>query len=383
MKMKKTIFRTSATIAMLAAMILGLTGLVEAAAPDQYGWWYRFNDRTLTGLPAPEPPNVPERGMFVGRDAHPEEALGMSAMNFDTASGTSAVLELQVAPDYRQQAMNAEIVACPTSGSFATEFGALWQNRPQAQCEDGKVMGEAHADGSVMTWELPDGFMVFGGFWSFVLAPDCRENVGCEGTPAAAAPFQVAFEEPDEAVFSVKGQDQGDNQPPPPDDVGELDFGGGDGGDGGAPPPGGGSGGSPGGGSGGTSGGTTTGGGLGGSTGGSSGFDSGSSGSTGDTSGTTGTGGDVGSTGGSSDGASFDSASAPTSETDDSLARLVAIIVLGVLGAGLWLASGFMARRPAIAGSGVGDDEGGAEDGEPGGLGRFVRRRTSGPRGLR
>lgn len=374
MKMKKTILRTSATIAVLGAMVLGLTGLVEAAAPDQYGWWYRLNDRTLTGLPAPEPPNVPERGMFVGRDAHPEEALGMSAMNFDTASGTSAVLELTVAPDYRQQAMSAEVVACPTSGSFATEFGALWQNRPQAQCEDGKVMGEAHADGSVMTWELPDAFMVFGGFWSFVLVPDCRENAGCEeGNAAAKAPFQVAFEEPDEAVFSVQGQDQAGNQPPPPEDVDELDFGGDDGGgDGGAPPPGGSSGGSTGG----------TGGGFGGSTGGGSGFDPGSSGSADDDSDAFG-GGDVGSTDGSDEGAGFDSASAPTGETDDGLARIVAIIVLGVLGAGLWLASGFMARRPATVGLGAAEGDEGPDEGEPGGLGRFVRRRISGPRGLR
>lgn len=379
--MNKSLRRSAAlvTISLVAFLVMPLVG--HAEAPSAVSWWYRLNQRALTGLPSPDPPQgVPEGGLYVARDAHPQEALAVGGLKFDAASGSSALLELAVAEDYRQQALSAQIVACPSTNSWGNDAAELWENRPQTQCEDTegethKVMGTVEGDGSLITWELSDGFEVFGGFWSIVLVPDCRggEDVGCESGPEGNSPFQVAFEEPDAGSFQVTGEDPSGNRPPPPEDVGELPTGGG--GDGTAPPPDGG------GSSGGDTGGST--GGFAGSTGGTTGGSTGSTGSTGTGGASPGTGGGPSVATGGAGEEPIDSAAAPTGDTDDGLARTIAIIMLAVFGAGLWLASGFMARRPAIAGFGAPEGDEGPEAGEPGGLGRFVRNRVSGPRGLR
>ncbi len=309
-----------------------------ADAPIEYGWWYKLNSRT-TVLPPPldevprTPPSVPEDGVYVAEDVDPDGPLAIAAFLFLSEDGPGAVFELQISSGAVPE--GASIVACPTTGSFASESGGLWENRPQGDCDSLAVPGEVLGTNESMIWKLVADYQVFPEYWSFVLEPG-----------PGSAPFQVAFEAPDGGSFSVdSGEGNFPEEPPPPPFEPDGDFGDPDdafvfddfnaGGFVSTPPP----------------------------------F------------------------------VEEEPTEVPAERaeaqppvpvqdtsipaTDDTATRAVAVFLLAAMAAGMWALSR-QQRRPAVAGAPVDDDVAVVEDtgAEVGGLGRFARPRSRPPRRL-
>lgn len=214
--------RILAVVLLAGAFPIGVAAPVAAEEPSTYGWWYRLNLKQARNPLGIEPthPGVPDDGLFVARDLHPDEPLAISALNYLAPSGAGAVLELKVEPN--TVAGIPEIAACPVTAAFFGDSSGFWEDRPLPDCRiavDGELVGSPTPTSIV--WRLTEDFEVFPEFWNFVLTP--TENTTEE-------PFQVAFQRPGPSSFSVLPSNDLEGEPeeplplPPPPDDGAFDF---------------------------------------------------------------------------------------------------------------------------------------------------------------
>ena len=326
--------RRSVRIAFVVALIGFLPGLwgmgANAEEPTQYGWWYRGN--TLL-VQLPQPPGIPSDALYVAKDLHPEEPLAIAALLYLAESGPGATLELSVADGTIPP--EARIRACPTTQSWSSGGGQMWESRPIGFCDEVEVLGEILGEGTSVVFRLGAEFEVFPEFWNIVISP--TGNV----------PFSVTFDRPDSGSFSVDP------------DPGEFEDGG---------------------------------------SGGEFDFEDFATDGSFSFPGAT----DLGDIGPAEDFGTMDEpAEAPVAapaETrpvrpraareapDDTKARIIALVVLAALGAGVWFLSRQQVRPVAAIGGRTIDtveDEPVPEDQGPvGGIGRFSRPRAAGPRRL-
>ncbi len=327
-----------------------LTLAVPAGAEaqlDRHGWWYKARQQPVSGLlpaPVPAPPTVPEGGLYVAND--PSGPIAVAAVRFHAPDAGGGTLTLNVAPGSSPVA--ELILACATPTQWGAADGGTWESRPEADCDAAGVEGALSDDGMQISWELGEGHKQ-GDAFDVVLTP----------APGLPAPFQTSFEQPTDQSFTPApsfGSEPGDGFDD--GDLGFDDLGGFDPGqaflDDGfafdAPPP----------------------------------FDA-----PGAPAPAPGGAGEVGD--GDDPVAAAPPGSAPRGPRTAPVARttterIIAVLVIGLIAAGLWRLSGVEAPAPRLIG-GLASAGGGAVAARPtrrvepvvGGVGRFARPRTSLP----
>jgi hypothetical protein len=163
-----------------------LTFTVPATAEvslDRHGWWYKARQQPVSGLlPVPVlAPTVPEGGLYVAND--PTGPLGVSAARFHAPGAGGGTLTLTIAPGSNPSA--ELILACPTQSEWGAAQGGDWEARPAADCDAAGVEGRLSEDGTQISWELHEAHKK-GDAFDVVLTP----------APDTPTPFQISFEQP-------------------------------------------------------------------------------------------------------------------------------------------------------------------------------------------
>ncbi len=231
--LRRVLLRMVATGALLAAVVVTVAPTGSGAdEPSVVGWWYRdvplTNDSVeaqsvgapvvahLTNGPAsgaqslppaplptlppeiavpdpgvatPTPSQAPDGGLLVAADVTGVRA--MSALRFDVADAGSAVLSLVIASG---STPSPGVRACPALSDWLPGPDQPWSARPAHDCDRLAVSSSVSADGTTMTWTLPDTFPRPGStHYDVLLVP-----LSGDGTP-----FQIAFNKPDGSSFEV------------------------------------------------------------------------------------------------------------------------------------------------------------------------------------
>lgn len=184
-------------LALCAGLLLvAAPAFAEAPQLDDHGWWWRAQ----TGATElPPPPFVPEGGLAVSREVDGPSAI--AALRYEVGDGdiTAATLTLEVASE--QGGDVAAIRACPAAERWRGAAAGKWDERPEADCDAGKVNGSADEGHEV--WEFDVGLLADDGVIDLVLLPaeeaedsDQAPLPGSSSEEGAGAPFQVAFEPP-------------------------------------------------------------------------------------------------------------------------------------------------------------------------------------------
>lgn len=180
---RRRVLRATAVVCVLAAGWLVSPLIAGADEPVETGWWSRENGGNPVGPPitVPRPPDVPEGGLLVANDVAGPAAI--SALRFRATVATSSTLTL-VATDPFSALNPPEIVACvQASGWGATDHGE-WFSAPDAGCETASVAGTVGEES--ITWRLSAAFKRGDRpFIEVVLVPG-----------EDATPFRVSFEAP-------------------------------------------------------------------------------------------------------------------------------------------------------------------------------------------
>lgn len=203
----------------------------EAELEDAGWWWY-----LQTGVvDLPPPPSVPEDGLMVGNGADGSTAVAAVRYLLEDDDISGATLTLEVASEQGGEA--AGIRACPAIARWRGAQAGAWEQRPGSDCEEGEVAGTRDEDGETWTFELAP--LADNGMINVILQPGALEAPEeAEGSPDAedpaapetaeedepSAPFQVAFEPPEDASLAVVGGfgADGDFDAPDPSGPGEA-----------------------------------------------------------------------------------------------------------------------------------------------------------------
>jgi hypothetical protein len=173
-----------------------------ADAPAAVAYWYR--PAPASALPAATPaPQVPKGGLYVANDPSADPAAdpaltpagqngpsAYSAVRFDAADGSSAILTLKIAQGSTTQ-VGPVLAACPVTGAWnpsADGGPSPYDLRPGYDCTT-TVKGTFSPDGSTVSFSLTGAFAFVQGTFNVAIIPD----------PASqpAPPFSMAFEAPD------------------------------------------------------------------------------------------------------------------------------------------------------------------------------------------
>ena len=187
----RRVLRVLGVAALVAAgvVVAWPTG-ADAELPEAYGWWFRPEHKAVLlpeagGVPitAPQSPTVPDEGLYVAND--PSGPLAISALRFSTLTGSGEfLLVAKVAPN--NTASGATVLACPALGTWDANQNGKWEDRPQDDCRNRKVNGTVDAGGRTMSFVIPP---------SFLASPDATE-LDIALVPSGPVPFQVAFDPP-------------------------------------------------------------------------------------------------------------------------------------------------------------------------------------------
>lgn len=210
--------RTPGLVLALAGglLLLGTPGAADEAQHDDHGWWWRAQTGALD---VPPPPFVPEDGLAVGRDA--DGATAISALRFEVGVDTLATATLTLVEDDEQSGELAELRACAVTTSWSGAEAGVWDERPEADCDAGQAGGVRDDDSG--TWEFDVSLLAEDGVVDVVVLPDAGGDEPDDGQDAplpadsatadeeeGGAPFQVAFEPPDDDALEVGGGVGGD-----------------------------------------------------------------------------------------------------------------------------------------------------------------------------
>lgn len=137
----------------------------------------------------PTPAPVPEGGLLVANDS--TGVRGIAAMRFDVPGAGGAILTLRIAAG---STPFTGVNACPALSDWLPGPDQPWSARPAHDCERMSVSSTVSADGSTMTWALPDTFQRPDAVtYDVLLVP-----AGGDGTP-----YQLAFEKPGADALEV------------------------------------------------------------------------------------------------------------------------------------------------------------------------------------
>lgn len=236
--------RRVAMLGALAVLLIAAEGDAGSDARlDDHGWWWAMQ----TGLvELPPPSSVPEDGLYVANGAQGETAIAGVRYELDDDDALGATLVLEVAEE--QGGDVAGIRACAAVARWRGAQAGTWEHRPSSDCDAAEVSGERDEDGE--TWSFDLAPFVSDGVANLILEPgpleqpdeagggppqgvpedDGGEDEGGEEEPPApagpasrpaqlhgedegggeeepdSAPFQVAFEPPqDESVEVAAG----------------------------------------------------------------------------------------------------------------------------------------------------------------------------------
>lgn len=152
---------------------------------------------TVPDLPVPVPddpgpatpnPTVPDGGLWVAND--PTGPVAISALRFRGDIGAGE-LTLRFAPG---STTVGPLVACPALSDFEPIAGGAWRDRPAHDCDRLSLTGRRSADGTGVVFTVPQGFVPFGErVLDVVVLPE----------PTRGDPFSVYFEPPDETSLVV------------------------------------------------------------------------------------------------------------------------------------------------------------------------------------
>lgn len=169
---------------------------------------------TVPDLPVPVPdepgpgtqnPTVPEGGLWVAND--PTGPIAISALRFRGDIGAGELV-LRFASGTTSV---GPIVACPALTPFQPVEGGAWRDRPAHDCDRLSLTGRRTADGTGMAFTIPQGFLPFGErVLDVVLLPD----------PTRGDAFSAYFERPGPSTLTVT---QGQELPPPVAELPEPD----------------------------------------------------------------------------------------------------------------------------------------------------------------
>jgi hypothetical protein len=163
------------------ALGVGLTAdPVHAQAPDQTGWWFEAQTKTLP-LPVPSPPNVPADGMFVQQGPNGPTAFGAIRARVPSAASVSLTL---AAAQGSTTSLGAPLQACATTAPWQPPAAApgYWEDAPKyaAPC----TLGAISSDGKFVAFFFGAEFLK-AGVLDVAIAPK-----------DGSTPFAIAFDKP-------------------------------------------------------------------------------------------------------------------------------------------------------------------------------------------
>lgn len=178
---------------LLGAVLMMSSGVVMAwpvdagaTAPSAKSWWYR-PQQSGTPVAIPAPPVVPADGLYVAQGPA-EENVAIAAVEYAVAGPGPSTLKLTAAPG---GAGTVAVTACPVSDGFTPGVQAgPWAEAPAYNCTAGTVDGVV--EGTTITFALTPEFVAAGNTAvQAILVP----------TPGSA-PFQIPIAPPGDDSFT-------------------------------------------------------------------------------------------------------------------------------------------------------------------------------------
>lgn len=177
----------SIAFGMIALTLALSAGSAQAQAPDQTGWWFELQTKSLPA-PLPNPPAVPDGGIFVQQG--PQGPVAYGAVQAHLSNAQSAILTLTVAQG-STTAVPASLRACATTAAWQapqSEPGA-WEDAPAYT--DPCTLGAISSDGKYVAFFFGGPFLTSGAL-DVAIAPVDKSN-----------PFAIAFDKPADDSLAV------------------------------------------------------------------------------------------------------------------------------------------------------------------------------------
>lgn len=183
--------RRLAFLFLLAALAVLITPTgASGQAPSRIGWWDKLNQgQGAFGIPILKPDKAPADGLYVAQDPF-DQPRAISALEFIVRVGGDATMTLKAGPGTTFSALTP-IAACPATAAWSQAVQGRWDQRPQYDCNLGKVDGKPSTDGKTMTWNLTPKIMSNPTTYSVVLVP------------TGFVPFDTGAERPGDDALSA------------------------------------------------------------------------------------------------------------------------------------------------------------------------------------
>ena len=173
----------------LAALALLLTicsiGPAQAEEPVAAGWWYRLQSG-LSPVAVPPPPDAPPGGLYIALD--PSGPLAIAAVSYaGTAESQGGTVTLTFAEAPKGV---PTIDACVANAAINGAQAGAWETRPSHDCDAGRAEGSLSADGTTISFTLTSAFLT------------AAETVDAVLVPTGSAPFTAPIAKPDGSSFT-------------------------------------------------------------------------------------------------------------------------------------------------------------------------------------
>lgn len=181
------VLRAMAAVCVMVAAGLAVVAPAGAEPPDQIGFWNRLKPDLPPDLgnPLPPPPDVPQDGFLVANDSSGPQAIAALRFNANRAQETILV----VSSHDGSSLAGTDIVACPITGEWDQQFDGKWSDRPDLLCVATAEKGILSSDETTLTFRLGPEF-----FRDRVLV-DYIE-IGLSPAEGANLPFRAIFGNP-------------------------------------------------------------------------------------------------------------------------------------------------------------------------------------------
>lgn len=168
-----------------------------AAAPAssiQSGWW---NTATTGAIPAP---TTTSQGLQVSNG--PSGPVSFSAIRFTLPSGTdtSGTVNLTLDVQPNSSVGSVAVSACPTTSAWNPGPNQPNATAPKYDCDQARADGGISPSGAQMNWRIPVSWANGASTISFALVP----------TPGSQVPFSISYDTPTASSVDVP-----ENPPPP------------------------------------------------------------------------------------------------------------------------------------------------------------------------